>query len=355
LALALARLDVDDIDDATDALHSGCVLADRLGSATFLPALQAADVVVAFVTGRWDDALAGVDSALATVHEPALGGTALPLVVRSVIDLHRGDVAGATAAVAAAERSGGDGSRFGTEWVAWARALVLEADGDVAGAHRLVAPAWTSDTPPVWAQLPRVTGPDAARIAMAAGDHVLASAVVGALESSAIRDGAASSRAAALRARGLVDGSSDDLVTAATAASRASRPFDCAAASADAAAALAACGDAEPASEHADRALAIFADVGAVRAADALVARLRAHGLHRHAPRTTPPTRSGWQMLTDAEAKVARLVAAGMTNREVAAQLFLSRHTVDSHLRRVFTKLDIASRVELVGLAGSME
>jgi DNA-binding CsgD family transcriptional regulator len=60
-------------------------------------------------------------------------------------------------------------------------------------------------------------------------------------------------------------------------------------------------------------------------------------------------------MLTDAEAKVARLVAAGMTNREVAAQLFLSRHTVDSHLRRVFTKLDIASRVELVGLAGSME
>jgi DNA-binding CsgD family transcriptional regulator len=41
------------------------------------------------------------------------------------------------------------------------------------------------------------------------------------------------------------------------------------------------------------------------------------------------------------------LVAAGMTNSEVAQRLRMSRHTVDGRLRRIFAKLDITSRVEL--------
>jgi len=40
-------------------------------------------------------------------------------------------------------------------------------------------------------------------------------------------------------------------------------------------------------------------------------------------------------------------VAAGLTNREVAARLHLSQKTVEAHLRRIFTKLDVASRVAL--------
>jgi DNA-binding CsgD family transcriptional regulator len=44
-------------------------------------------------------------------------------------------------------------------------------------------------------------------------------------------------------------------------------------------------------------------------------------------------------------------VAQGRTNREVAAQLFLSRHTVDSHIRHAFAKLRVSSRVELTRLA----
>jgi DNA-binding CsgD family transcriptional regulator len=44
---------------------------------------------------------------------------------------------------------------------------------------------------------------------------------------------------------------------------------------------------------------------------------------------------------------VARLVAQGLKNREVAERLFLSPHTVSMHLRHAFTKLDITSRVEL--------
>ncbi|MFI6737462.1 ATP-binding protein [Nonomuraea sp. NPDC050451] len=58
-------------------------------------------------------------------------------------------------------------------------------------------------------------------------------------------------------------------------------------------------------------------------------------------------TGRGWAALTDSELRVVRLVAQGMTNREAAAALFLSPHTVDSHLRHAFAKLGVNSRVEL--------
>jgi DNA-binding CsgD family transcriptional regulator len=58
--------------------------------------------------------------------------------------------------------------------------------------------------------------------------------------------------------------------------------------------------------------------------------------------------KSGWESLTDAELQVVSLAAAGHTNRGIADRLFVSPHTVNTHLRHVFGKLDITSRVDLV-------
>jgi DNA-binding CsgD family transcriptional regulator len=55
--------------------------------------------------------------------------------------------------------------------------------------------------------------------------------------------------------------------------------------------------------------------------------------------------------MTTSELSVAQLVADGLTNREIAERLFVSPHTVNTHLRHVFAKLEVNSRVDLTRLA----
>jgi DNA-binding NarL/FixJ family response regulator len=47
------------------------------------------------------------------------------------------------------------------------------------------------------------------------------------------------------------------------------------------------------------------------------------------------------------EKKVARMVAAGLSNPDIAGELFLSRHTIESHVSHILTKFNVKSRVEI--------
>ncbi|NEA68862.1 helix-turn-helix transcriptional regulator [Streptomyces sp. SID12488] len=74
-------------------------------------------------------------------------------------------------------------------------------------------------------------------------------------------------------------------------------------------------------------------------------------------PRSLPRAegrRVEWAELTDSQRMVAEHVAHGLTNRQTADLLSVSRHTVDYHLRHIFRKLQIHSRVELARLVAEV-
>ena len=72
-------------------------------------------------------------------------------------------------------------------------------------------------------------------------------------------------------------------------------------------------------------------------------------GVERNLSRAGAPTRSG-ENLTKAEERVAQLVSEGHTNQSVASVLGVSIHTVNTHLRAVFRKMGVRSRVQLANV-----
>jgi DNA-binding CsgD family transcriptional regulator len=104
-----------------------------------------------------------------------------------------------------------------------------------------------------------------------------------------------------------------------------------------------------------DEAWEIFHGIGAPGELVRVQRILRSAGVRRRrwSSAVTRPEH-GWEALTMPEKRVARLVAAGHTNRSVAAELCLSPNTVATHLRTIFQKLEVSSRVQLARQLVSM-
>jgi DNA-binding NarL/FixJ family response regulator len=113
--------------------------------------------------------------------------------------------------------------------------------------------------------------------------------------------------------------------------------------------ALAAAGEPERAAAELARAAADLDACGALRYRDEAEHELRRLG-HRRLHRRTRPGKAdatGVESLTERELQIARLVVDRKTNAQIAAELFLSPKTVESHIRNLFHKLDVSSRVDV--------
>jgi len=137
-------------------------------------------------------------------------------------------------------------------------------------------------------------------------------------------------------------------LASAAAADEAGAPVEAALSRILAGVALAQTGERDRAVTELERAAREFERCGALPYRDAAERELGKLG-HRVHRRTRPgkTDAAGIDSLTERELQVARLVVDRKTNPEIAAALFLSQKTVQTHLRNIFRKMDVASRVEL--------
>ncbi|HEX3964528.1 MAG TPA: AAA family ATPase [Trebonia sp.] len=190
------------------------------------------------------------------------------------------------------------------------------------------------------------------RTGLAAGDTDFAARVVEVAEEGAQRNpGVATFEAIAQGLRGLLDHDLDRLAQAAEIVTRSPRPLVRAGVFEDYGRELLAAGDRTGGGDRLDQAWALYDEAGARARRSAVQQAMRATGIRRSwwASAQSRPL-GGWASLTEAEIRVAKLIADGHTNKSAASELGVSANTVGTHLRSVFTKLDVCSRVQLTNL-----
>jgi DNA-binding CsgD family transcriptional regulator len=186
------------------------------------------------------------------------------------------------------------------------------------------------------------------RLALAGGDRETAAAAAGLAEAQAQREPLPFMTAVANHCLGLVAGDPAPVLASAGHFLAAGRPLYRAQALEDAAVLEAEWGELAGARRSLAEAVRSYAALGAAWDVQHAGARLRRYGvrLGRIAYRPRPVT--GWEALTPTEVKIAYLVAGGRSNPDVAAVLFLSRNTVQTHVSHILAKLGARSRTEII-------
>jgi DNA-binding CsgD family transcriptional regulator len=331
--LALARL--DDIDEALTRLDDDMRFPDSWQA----PQLALLRARLACGAGRLEDAAAAAATAAALMAE--LGdGTFGPELRRltALIALLRGDMSRVRTELAAARQAGDE--------LPLVRALLADAEGDPRAAAEVIALADAD------AGLAGLAWPEDLVLVAAAcsarhhGDAEAVRAASALLAGPARRNpDVASVTGAWLLAEALT---TNDYAAAVARLRHSPRALLTALADEESGRFQLDAGDRAAGLAALDAARDRYAELGAAPSATRVQRILSAAGARRRrwAPVPQRPD-SGWEALTGMERRVALLVADGHTNRAVAAELVLSPATISTHLRAVFSKLGVHSRVQL--------
>jgi len=351
LFLGLALFDCDLVGDARLAFRQA--LDDEFGSGWWLSDALMADAQASFVLGEWEDAVLGLIAGGQAAQEK--GNQLLEsqsLAYRTIIATGQGDLGTANELAAGIAQSlQADEPSYNAGILTFAVAGLKEAEGDAQGAYDLLLRCWRFDAARECRYYHRCLAPDLVRLALALGQRDVAAEVASAVAAGVpLAPDVPTVRSLALRCQGLVDGAVEPMIEAVALARQAPLLLEHAGACEDAARLLTGAGRQGEAAALLTEALERYEQAGADAWARRVRVQLRAIGV-RPGPRGSRDRPShGWESLTGTERAVSRLVAEGLTNGAVARRLYISPHTVNTHLRHVFAKLDVSNRVALAAV-----
>jgi DNA-binding CsgD family transcriptional regulator len=306
-------------------------------------------------TGRLLDAASSLEGRLTMGDAATVGGLidAANLSALTQLRIHCSDEWGGRDVVGMCERMLASTAPAVRGHAAWGLAAHAMAHGHAAEAHARLTTVAESGQPFRFPLFPHdvANDPELVRIGLAVGDRELVAQTLGAAEERQRLNPTVNSMAACVHhLRGLADRSVADLAAAVPLMRAAKRPLALASILEDLGRFLVEDGSTSEGVETLDEALEIAVAIGANRDAGRIRRRLRALGVRRRIL-PTAAAREGWEALTPTEHQVAVLVADGRTNREISEELCVSQHTVNTHVRHIFEKVDVRSRVELARLA----
>jgi DNA-binding CsgD family transcriptional regulator len=341
---AFALLLIECFADAEATLQEARDLAERRSGYAGLARIHLPAANVYYMTGRWDDALAEIDAASDLPENPRHAMMVAGIV--ALIACHRDDRATAVAQV----RAAGDRQLTTPFEVAngtlllTARSRIAERDGRPDEALSTLKVILEPRFAPMERHL-RL--PDLVRLAMTVSDLETARAAVELCEFEAAERPIPGRLAAVAWSRGLLTQDPVPLREAADHLREVGRVFDLARTLEDIAVLLAERGDKAGARASIVEATKVYTELGAhwdLRRADA---RLRVYGIRRGARGPRQRSAHGWDALSPTELTIARMVSQGRSNPDIAAELLLSRRTVQSHVSNILAKLGAHSRIEI--------
>ena len=351
LFLGLALFDCDLVDDARAAYRAA--LDEEFGSGWWLSDALMADAQASFVLGEWEDAVpglvAGGQAAQAKDNQLLVSQS---LAYRTIISTGRGNLGEASdLAAGIADSLNREELSYNAGILAFAVAGLKEAQGDTKGAYQVLLRCWRFDRARENRYYHRCLAPGLVRLALALGERDVAAEVAAVVAANVpLAPEVPTVRSLALRCQGLVDGQVEPMIEAVALARTAPLLVEHAGACEDAATLLGRGPRHGAAATLLAEALERYERAGADAWARRVRMHLRALGV-RPAPRGSRDRPAhGWESLTATERAVSRLVAEGLTNGAVARRLYMSPHTVNTHLRHVFAKLDVPNRVALAAV-----